>query len=414
MKQNALTVFVPVRPDSVERLKKVLAQVTADLDPKKPKRWFARSPSTHFGRWVVLPTHDKKQHQLYFSTCYDGELDAYLNELVDAMAPDMDQIWNNCEGYTPHNASDPASYRRSFAAFINKYTLKTQAFYVSCDGATVRDIVTSAEIRKTVEKALDSEEVRGHLEQVDDLLPHVPPAPVPLTPSRPDIRERKRQARQPKSPFTWLARFIEWVVGVKLGKHKNTTIETRQDLASIEDLMVQNQMTIITRVKRGRLLFLRLVLFLADLGAKGTQGALGDIATIHFCRWVIINNGQDLLFESNYDGSWENYIDDFGDSASLEMDAIWSNCEGFPEGGSLDIDLFKRYIRDNQFPAQVFYSAYPDATVQNILNDLHFARLVQDFMAELVAKRFLSGSYILRSLGSKTWKTWKKLTRTGA
>ncbi len=44
-------------------------------------------------------------------------------------------------------------------------------------------------------------------------------------------------------------------------------------------------------------------------------GKLGEISTIHFARWISIDHGQRLLFLSNYDGSWTNYLGDFRDEA---------------------------------------------------------------------------------------------------
>src|SRR3712207_8144952 len=44
-------------------------------------------------------------------------------------------------------------------------------------------------------------------------------------------------------------------------------------------------------------------------------------------RSAIVDRGKYLLFESNYDGTWENYIDDFVDYASAGMNAIWGNSE---------------------------------------------------------------------------------------
>lgn len=410
MKQNALTVIVPIKPDAVGALKEVLAKISAELEPEDANVWFRRTPSTHFARWVILDNDKQRKPQLYFSSNYDGDLDRYLDELVEKLSPEMDEVWNKCEGYTPLGSSDAHSAKEKFAAFIKSYSLRAQAFYAACAGASVQDILTSEKIRESIDRVLDCQQIEPAFQEVYRLLPDMSPVPIPLTQSSHEIRKQKKDARAPH--FSWLARLIEWGFGVKVGaKNPNKLINTPNDLASIEDLMVQNQMTVITKIKPWRGLLLRIVLWGANMGAKGTKGALGDIATIHFCRWVIINDGKDMLFESNYDGSWENYIDDFGDSASLEMDTMWSNCVGFPTGGSLDIDWFKQYIRDNQVPAQVFYSAYPNSTVQNILNDLHISRLVQSFMAQASAKRFLSGSYILTGLGSPIWNRWKKWTR---
>ena len=103
------------------------------------------------------------------------------------------------------------------------------------------------------------------------------------------------------------------------------------------------------------------MLWVGSGAGKKSNGALSGISTIHFARWVIIDNGTKLLFESNYDGSWERYIDDFIDKASVGLNAIWGNCPEYPRG-CCDIEAFKKSIRDNQVPSQFFYSAYPETT----------------------------------------------------
>ena len=91
------------------------------------------------------------------------------------------------------------------------------------------------------------------------------------------------------------------------------------------------------------------------------------IGTIHFVRWVLIDNDTRLLFTSNFDGSWDEYIDIFIDKVHEGLDAIWSNCEGFPAGGSRDREAFKKYIEQTEYQADYFWCAYPDLTVREIL-----------------------------------------------
>jgi hypothetical protein len=70
---------------------------------------------------------------------------------------------------------------------------------------------------------------------------------------------------------------------------------------------------------------------------------------------------------SNYDGTWENYIDEFAELILSGLDSIWDSSYSFPELGPQDVAAFKVFLRCHQVPANVFYSAYPAATVQNIL-----------------------------------------------
>ena len=101
------------------------------------------------------------------------------------------------------------------------------------------------------------------------------------------------------------------------------------------------------------------------------QGSLGGIPTIHFARWVILDNGQ-LIFFSNYDGSWDNYLGDFVDRAADGLTGVWSNTEDFPptrflvQDGARADEFFKAWTRAHQIPTQVWYSAYPNNTVVNI------------------------------------------------
>jgi hypothetical protein len=149
-----------------------------------------------------------------------------------------------------------------------------------------------------------------------------------------------------------------------------------QALAEREDFQVQNQLTHLVDLKPGlfRRILLRAVLYAIDLLAryKFNQGSLGGITTIHFARWVFLDDGKQLLFFSNYDGSWESYLGDFVDKAHVGLTSVWSNTEGFPKttllafGGATDEDRFKAWTRAHQIATPLWFSAYPDLTVRNI------------------------------------------------
>jgi hypothetical protein len=73
---------------------------------------------------------------------------------------------------------------------------------------------------------------------------------------------------------------------------------------------------------------------------------------------------------SNYDNTWENYIDEFAEMILSGLDAIWENCFGWPSSGACDVAALKRFLRCHQVPANAFYSACPDATVLNIVDGM--------------------------------------------
>ena len=126
-----------------------------------------------------------------------------------------------------------------------------------------------------------------------------------------------------------------------------------------------------------RLLTLKLVLTAIAYLAKTffNKGKLGGISSIHYARWIIIDNGKRLLFFSNFDGSWESYLGDFVDKAAEGLTGIWSNSLHFPSTrfllwkGARDEQRFKSWARSKQITTNVWYSAYPKLTVTNIANN---------------------------------------------
>jgi deferrochelatase/peroxidase EfeB len=137
-----------------------------------------------------------------------------------------------------------------------------------------------------------------------------------------------------------------------------------------ENRGTQNHMISVTQRKPGfvRWFTARLVFWAVGEFAANfyRPGFLSDIGTIHFARWVTAPDSRDLMFFSNYDGSWESYLEDFITRAHAGLTAVWSNSVGFPraqnlfQDGATDGERFKRYARHSMIPTRFWYSAYPD------------------------------------------------------
>lgn len=103
-----------------------------------------------------------------------------------------------------------------------------------------------------------------------------------------------------------------------------------------------------------------------------TDGYLGSMRTIHFAHWGIVDDGRRLLFLSNFDGSWESYLDDFIEKAHAGLTLAWGNCLGFPPARYLTLDgatqgrKFKAWARCSMTPSRLWYAAYPNLTVNQI------------------------------------------------
>ncbi len=144
--------------------------------------------------------------------------------------------------------------------------------------------------------------------------------------------------------------------------------------------------TALVPIKPGRRQQLQQVL--STVGARiaaGERGPLDEVGTVHFARWVILPDyGEEggLLFASNYDGSWEDYIEDFAKKAADSFQLIYDNCVGWPEGGVSDFAAFKEFIRAHELAPEVDYRAYPTGTVHQVQSALRLKQLFLDLQDE--------------------------------
>ena len=123
--------------------------------------------------------------------------------------------------------------------------------------------------------------------------------------------------------------------------------------------------------------------------SRGIWIILNDIATIHFARWVILPGDQQLLFTSNFDGSWEQYIHDFvtiansgkpskdNASGAKWMDLIWGNCEAYT--GTDDFEAFLGWIQSLMIETTLFFPTISDVTVRDISWLRQFRRIFGEF-----------------------------------
>jgi hypothetical protein len=149
--------------------------------------------------------------------------------------------------------------------------------------------------------------------------------------------------------------------------------------ANEEDQIVQNHLASIVLVKPGaiRAILIRVSLRLLKFGVPlvAWNGYLGSMRTIHFAHWTLVGNSGRLLFLSNFDGSWQSYLDDFVDKAARGLTLAWGNCVGFPRTqdlvhqGAAHGTEFKAWARQSQTQSILWYSAYSDLTVNQIIRN---------------------------------------------
>jgi hypothetical protein len=120
----------------------------------------------------------------------------------------------------------------------------------------------------------------------------------------------------------------------------------------------QGEFTLLAPFKPGGAEKAREIARIADEGA-----APGKIGTLHNVRIAILDNDSRMLFASVYDGTWDQYIDDFAAGMMPFLDELWFTLEGYPGLQSPDV---KDYLVKYQIPVGFFWTAYPDTTVDRI------------------------------------------------
>jgi hypothetical protein len=145
----------------------------------------------------------------------------------------------------------------------------------------------------------------------------------------------------------------------------------------------------------GLVLFLQKLIASFHLSFRPFGDGLKELSFIHFARWVIVPHRKFpritsqqpkedlqydyLFFFSNFNGTWNQYIDAFSAGLSGGLDAIWQSSEKFPD--ALPVTPFKDYIARVQFETDYYYDAYPHATT----NDVKAAHRVKAALDELAA-----------------------------
>jgi len=134
----AFMAMTPVKPGEED----ALADYLHGLRERGPSP-LAKLPRTHLGRFVIVRDfhHDPvwKQHRedhldlpyLIFTSNFDGDLDSYLDELCEQLAPEAIEIWGRCVG-CPESAEGAA-----LKAYLEHNQINTGIFFAAYGHATV-------------------------------------------------------------------------------------------------------------------------------------------------------------------------------------------------------------------------------------------------------------------------------------
>ncbi len=408
--QSNFMICATVRDGELEGLRKLLAsmnKVIAHADPDNKLVPFGKFDRLHFARFSIIEaltaeeirefgvTPRPWQPTLAFLGDCDGDRDSFLAELVEKAGTGLDKIFSYCVGYPDANSE-------GLLAWMLSHDIQPKASYVNWIGRTVRQVHEEAALHRCLSDYLNEivgkEDKNDHRALRQKLLAHVElekhAGRLTLTPPKP-------------TPWCWrICNFLH-LIGVPLillllspllllgapffflylrfRESTDPELYIRPDPNHIETLTVQedwdvtNQYNVFGDVKPGifRRLTFEFLLLLTDWVARHiyNRGFLTRIRTIHFARWVFMDNDRRAFFASNYDGTHESYMDDFINKVGWGLNITFGCAVGYPstrwlikEGAERE-QQFKYTQRRHQLPSEVWYKAYPGLTAVDLVRN---------------------------------------------
>ena len=387
------------RTDELRSLLATMNRAPGLADPDNAIIPFGRLQALHFARIVVLEDQTlddittayglpPKNFPTYltFLGDFDGDVDDFRREMVRVAGQGLEQIFSFCVDFTP--GSD-------LVRWMEQHEHRPATMYINWVGRSMQQIREEKALSQALQKRMlenksefrksSPEEIRRAAKEF--VRQEVSSQRLKLTPLG-------------KAPLGWRIRKLLHLIFVPLvllfftplfllylpifliqlrrREKRDLVIAPRPSadhvrrLAQIEDHDVTNQFTAMGSVKPGlfrRWLFITL-LWLIEYTTRHiyTRRYLARVPSIHFARWVYIDDKKRLVFCSNYDGSLESYMDDFINKVAFGLNVVFSNGIGYPRSnwlffrGAKSEQQFKYYIRRHQLPTEVWYNGHSGLT----------------------------------------------------
>jgi len=429
MRHGTATVITRILPGERMSLEANLAEAA-----RLRTTLFAGVPGLHFARWAIIdltppePTEHARDERLIFGADFnvpgeDGDpvasdrqllhgLVAWLWELrgQGARAASLfDDLYRACRDYPEAGLEDPDAVE----AYLLRHRADATARHVDFVYriAQPEHLRESVDVLRAVNQHLDARARllaetpwRGGRDELPHLHRELRDVAKSVSSSilAPDWAQRLSKARDAAAaatvayPFTRYLGSLPVVLALRAwlalrGPKRSEQawspcapeLSAARSPPPTHDAMVQHPMVHVARITGGPLAvkLVRVALRSVDRRLRRYVVGLNHIQTIHCARWLLYSDGDGgphhLLFFSNYDDSWEAYIDAFVDHADVRgfLELLWSRTDGFPAktrghrprrtwwGGwktRLPVEPFKAWLRGHEEPTRVWYSAALD------------------------------------------------------
>jgi hypothetical protein len=428
--QSTFMILAPLAEGQEASLAALLASMNGApgmADPENTLVPFGRFEQLHVARFAIIKANTGKDIGVYgiaptewppslalLGDC-DGPADALLADLVDRAGPGLRRVFAHCRGFSTDT---------DLRQWMQQHAVTPAATYVNWIGRTVSQIREDAALRAALIEHLQGIDLESSGHSPGEICAR-------LMAFVEEVRQAGRLSLTPEAPtpLGWLVRDWSHKIGVPLvlvalfpflvlaspllalrlrSLEKSDPddlgrpdLEYLRSLASIEDHEFTNQFSAFGDIKPGlfRRYTVMFLLWLLDYAARHIyrRGYLTRVQTIHFARWVLLDDNKRMFFASNYDGSLDSYMDDFINKVAWGINLVFSNGVGFPRtswllcGGARYEQKYNRFLHRHQLATAVWYKAYPGLTVADLNRNTRIRKGVgQRTMTEREAKEWLS------------------------
>lgn len=388
---------------------------------------FGRLPDLHFARIVVLEDQTlddittayglpRRNYPLYltFLADFDGDVDRFRNQLVSVARQGLEQIFSFCTDFKPGT---------DIVHWMKQHEHRPSTMYINWVGRTMQQIREENALRQAVQTLVFNSGSQFQTSQPEEIRRAVKSFVQQEVNS-----QRLKLTPLGKAPLSWRIKnllhliFIPLLLlffspliilylpifAVQLRRREKRDLEIAPrppaehvyQLARLEDHDVTNQFTAMGSLKPGLFRRWTLITLLWLVGYTTrhiyTRGHLARVPSIHFARWVFIDNKDRLVFCSNYDGSLESYMDDFINKVAFGLNVVFSNGIGYPITkwlvfrGAKDEQKFKYFIRRHELATEVWYNGHSGLTNFDLLRNARIrSGLEQQSMTNAEAMQWL-------------------------
>jgi hypothetical protein len=400
----------PQREAELQRLLESMNDAPGHVNANNTLVPFGQFDTLHFARFVILRDNSlddvrahglpRRDYPLYlaFVGNLDGDADTFLEDVARRASTGLRAIFSCCKGF---------AYDTDLVDWMKRNSRFPVAAYTNWLGRTVRRIREEAALRDALEKYVQSNEAA-----LAGLSPRQIHAALRRFVNTEKSAGRLTLSAESSTPLRWRVENLLRLIGppllsllaspilipvglvflIRVRHLEKTDPELcfRVDqaysdgLAKLEDHDVTNQFSVMGSIKPGtvRLWTAIFILRLVDYFARHVfnRGRLARIRTIHFARWVFIDDRKRMVFFSDYDGSLESYMDDFINKVGFGLNVVFSNGIGYPRtnwlifDGCADEIKYKEFLRRHTIPTQVWYKAYPGLTAGDLERNIRIRR----------------------------------------